>query len=384
MRIITGEQTMTVATDFMILQADPRSQYLAYQAQIDEAIQRVLFSGQYILGKEVASFESELASFLGVRNAIGVGSGTAALEIALRACDIGIGDEVITSAHTAVATVAAIESVGARPVLVDIESDSFLIDAAKIEEVVTKKTKAIIPVHLYGQPADLSEIKEIAGKFKLLLIEDCAQAIGASYAGKRVGTWGDLGIFSFYPTKNLGAIGDGGMVVTHKDQLAAKIRSLRQYGWRTRYISDFAGTNSRLDELQAAILRVKLTHLDRDNLRRAAIANRYSEALNSVVVVPRAKPCRTHVFHLYVVRTQRRDGLQKFLHERGIGSAVHYPTPVHLQPAYLGKLGSRGSYPVTESVTQEILSLPLYAELSDGQCNDVITILRAFAAAANG
>ena len=361
-----------------ISQASPVSQYLAHQEEIDNALHRVLSKGHYILGEEVEAFERQVASFLGVNHTIGVGSGTAALEIGLRACQIGPGDEVITTAHTAVATIAAIELVGAKPVLVDIDQETFLMNAAKIEQAVSQRSRAIVPVHLYGQPADLDAIQRIAMKHGLLVIEDCAQAIGACYEGKPVGAWGNLAVFSFYPTKNLGAIGDGGMVVTDDSVLGTRVRSLREYGWQRRYISDVAGTNSRLDELQAAILRVKLGYLDRDNERRIAIACQYSEALSDLVAVPRVGASRKHVFHLYVIRTPQRDSLQQFLRERGVGSGIHYPVPVHLQPAYVGRLGNVGSYPVTEAVAKEILSLPLYPELSDRQCERVISAVRGF------
>lgn len=361
-----------------ISQASPLSQYMAHREEIDSALQRVLLRGHYILGEEVEAFEDRVATFLGVSHAVGVGSGTAALEIAFRACQIGSGDEVVTTAHTAVATIAAIELVGAKPVLVDIEPDSFLMDPAQIEKVVSHRTKAIVPVHLYGQPANLRAIEQIARRLGLFVIEDCAQAIGASYEGKPVGAWGNLACFSFYPTKNLGAIGDGGMVVTNDSALATRLRSVREYGWQRRFISESAGTNSRLDELQAAILRVKLAYLDRDNERRIGIARRYSEALSGLVTVPRIEASRKHVFHLYVIRTHKRQLLQKFLQDHGVSSGVHYPVPVHLQPAYIGRLGNVGSYPVTETVAEEILSLPLYPELSDLQCDKVICAVRSF------
>jgi dTDP-4-amino-4,6-dideoxygalactose transaminase len=362
----------------MISQASPISQYLAHQEEIDAAMHRVLLKGRYVLGEEVEAFEREMARFLSVGHAIGVGSGTAALELGLRACKIGPGDEVITTAHTAVATVAAIESIGARPILVDIEERSFLLDATQIEKALSPRTKAIVPVHLYGQPADLSQILLIAERRGLVVIEDCAQAIGASYKGKLVGTWGNLATFSFYPTKNLGAIGDGGLVSTDDSALAARVRSLREYGWQQRYISAIAGTNSRLDELQAAILRVKLVYLDHENERRISIARRYSEALSGLVAVPRVETPRKHVFHLYVVRTPERDNLQRFLRQQGVDSGIHYPVPIHLQPAYVGRLGDVGSHPVTEAVSKEILSLPVYPELSDPQCERVIGAVRRF------
>ena len=367
-----------VARHSLILQANPLRQYLAHQREIDDAVHRVLSKGHYILGEEVESFEGKIAKFLGVDHAIGVGSGTAALEIALRALRIGAGDEVITTAHTAVATVVAIESVGASPVLVDIEPDTFLIDHEKIEMAITERTKAIVPVHLYGQPADMSALLTIAKKHNLFVIEDCAQAIGASFEGKYVGGWGDLGTFSFYPTKNLGAMGDGGMVVTNNPELAAQARSLREYGWRNRYVSELLGMNSRLDEIQAAILNVKLRYLTKDNARRMGIANRFSAALSELVVVPSGRASRTHVFHLYVIQTLRRDELRKFLKDRGIGSSIHYPVPIHLQPAYAGRLGAPGVYPVLELACQKILSLPIYPELSDSQCDSVIDSIRSF------
>jgi len=362
----------------VISQASPISQYLAHREEIDEALHRVLLKGRYILGEEVEAFEHEMAHFLSVRHAIGVGSGTSALEICLRASKIGPGDEVITTAHTAVATVAAIESIGAKPVLVDIEERSFLLDVTQIEKMVSPRTKAIVPVHLYGQPADLSQILVLAQKHGLAVIEDCAQAIGASYKGRFAGTWGNLAAFSFYPTKNLGAIGDGGLVATDDSALAARVRSLREYGWQQRYISAIAGTNSRLDELQAAILRVKLTYLDRENERRIAIACRYSEALSRLVHVPCVETSRKHVFHLYVIRTRERDNLQRFLRQHGVDSGIHYPVPVHLQPAYAGRFSGVGSYPVTEAASKEILSLPVYPELSDAQCEKVICAVRSF------
>jgi dTDP-4-amino-4,6-dideoxygalactose transaminase len=362
----------------MISHASPRSQYLAHQEEIDAALHRVLLKGRYVLAEEVEAFEREMARFLSTRHAIGVGSGTAALEISLRACNIGPGDEVITTAHTAVATVAAIESIGATPVLVDIEQRSFLLDGTRIEKVVSPRTKAIVPVHLYGQSADLSQILLVAHKHRLVVIEDCAQAIGASFEGKLVGTWGNLATFSFYPTKNLGAIGDGGLVVTEDSALAARVSSLREYGWQQRYISAIAGTNSRLDELQAAILRVKLPYLDRENERRISIARRYSEALSGLIAVPHVETSRKHIFHLYVIRTPERDNLQRFLRQQGVDSGIHYPVPVHLQPAYIGRLGDVGSYPVTEAVSKEILSLPVYPELSDAQCEKVIGAVRSF------
>jgi dTDP-4-amino-4,6-dideoxygalactose transaminase len=358
-------------------QASPLAQYEAHRAAIDDAVARVLRSGHYILGPEVEAFEREWARFVGVEHAIGVGSGTAALELALRAAGIGRGDEVVTTPHTAIATVAAIESVGAVPVLADVRPDTMLLDAAAVARVVGPRTRAVVPVHLFGQPADLDDLLALARERGLKLIEDCAQAHGARYRGRRVGAWGDLGCFSFYPTKNLGAIGDGGMIVTSDAEVAANVRSLREYGWRQRYVSDVAGTNSRLDELQAAILRAKLPFLDEDNRRRAALAAAYTRALAGVVGTPTVGPHRESAWHLYVVRTPRRDALRKHLAEAGIGTAVHYPVPAHLQPAYRGRLGDTGSFPEAERAAGDVLSLPLYPELPAGDVDRVAAAIGA-------
>jgi len=358
-----------------IPQACPLSQYLAHRAEIDAAVQHVMAAGRYILGHEVEEFEKEYADYIGTRFAIGVASGTDALVLALRACKVWPGAEVITSPHTAVATVAAIELAGAVPVLVDIEPDTFLIDPSKIEKAISSRTRAIIPIHLFGQPADLSAILAIAQHHAIRVIEDCAQAHGALYWGKRVGSWGIAGCFSFYPTKNLGAIGDGGMVVTDDENLASEVRQLREYGWRQRFISEVPGLNSRLDEIQAAILRIKLRHLDRDNERRRQIADQYTHALSSQLAVPVVKAGRTSVFHQYVARSSARGDLQSNLRREGVGTAVHYPTPIHLQPAYRGRIGDTGSFPVAERAAEEILSLPIYPELDTSQIERVINAI---------
>jgi dTDP-4-amino-4,6-dideoxygalactose transaminase len=351
-------------TPLSILQANPHASYLAYQSEIDEAIHRVLNSGWYILGKEVSAFEEEFAAFIGAPHAIGVGNGTDALELALRACGIGSRDEVITVSHTAVATVAAIELVGAIPVFVDIETGSYLMDPQQIEAALSPRTKAILPVHLFGRPANLPAIVEIARKHGLRLIEDCAQSHGASLHGVKTGAWGDVAAFSFYPTKNLGALGDGGMVVTRDSHLSEQIRQLREYGWKQRYVSDQPGMNSRLDEMQAAILRVKLDHLGQDNERRVRLARVYLDALKgSCLRLPADSPDSVHAWHLFVVAHQRRDELLVFLRERGIGTGIHYPVPVHLQPAYRNRLSLRLPLPNTEKAATQVLSLPLYPEL---------------------
>ena len=363
----------------MIPGANPQAQYLSHQAEIDVAIAAALGGNRYILGPEVQAFEQEFAAYLGVRYASGVGSGTEALHIAIRACGLGPGDEIITVAHTAVATVAAIELAGATPVLVDIDPVTYTIDPDKIEAAITPRTKAIIPVHLYGAAANLNPIVDLARRYRLKLIEDCAQAHGARYADHVVGSYGDVACFSFYPTKNLGAIGDGGLVATNDPIIAENLNLLRQYGWRERYVSEIAGWNTRLDELQAAILRVKLRHLNEDNHKRRRLAALYAEQLAGVVTIP-IEPVNTcHVYHLYVVRHPRRDALMQFLGERGIGTAIHYPVPVHLQPAYRGRLGDVGSLPETERAAQEIVSLPMYPELSEKDVGTVAQAIREFA-----
>jgi dTDP-4-amino-4,6-dideoxygalactose transaminase len=362
----------------MILCANPKAQYLAYKTEIDEAIQRVLDKGRYILGEEVRNFEAEFASFVGVRNGIGVGSGTEALHVALAACQIGPGDEVITVSHTAVATVAAIELMGATPVLVDIEPGFYTLDPGQLRSMITDHTRAIIPVHIYGQPADLDPIMNIAREKNLLVIEDCAQAHGAAYRGQRVGSFGDIACFSFYPTKNLGALGDGGMVVTNDAELAERARLLREYGWAERYVSHVAGWNSRLDEMQAAILRIKLRGLETDNQKRARIAEQYTDGLKDCgLILPRVRHHATHAFHLYVVRVSERDKMQASLQRQDVNTLVHYPVPVHLQPAYRERVRVT-RMPETEAAAREILSLPIYPELTDLEVQQVIESVRDY------
>src|SRR5882724_1535205 len=363
----------------MILCSNPRAQYLAHRAEIDAAVARVLDEGWYILGGEVKAFESEFASYIGAAYAVGVGSGTEALHLALKACGIGKGDEVITVSHTAVATVSAIESAGATPVLVDIEPHSYTLDPTKLEAALTSRTKAIIPVHIYGQPADLEPILEIARRHEIRIIEDCAQAHGAKYKGRCVGSFGDIGCFSFYPTKNLGAIGDGGMLVTSNPELAEHASLLREYGWADRYVSSIPGWNSRLDELQAAVLRAKLPYLDSDNAARNRLADKYDAALCGFgITLPRRRPEVEHVYHLYVIRSPQRDDLQMFLKSRGIGALVHYPVPVHLQPAYRSRLRGSDNLPETERAAREVLSLPIYPELKESHLQKVINEVQAF------
>jgi dTDP-4-amino-4,6-dideoxygalactose transaminase len=360
--------------------ANPHAQYTSQKVEIDAAISRLLASGMYILGDEVRAFEKEFAAYLGAREAIGVGSGTEALHIALVACGVGRGDEVITVGHTAVATVAAIELAGATPVLVDIDPEHCTLDPELLDRAITRRTKAVIPVHLYGQPADLDAILSIARAHGLRVIEDCAQCHGAMYGDRRAGTLGDLGCFSFYPTKNLGAIGDGGAIVTSDSSLAERARLIREYGWAERYVSHIPGWNSRLDPLQAAILRVKLTRLDDDNARRQAIAERYDSGLaDAGLVLPRRRVGSTHVFHLYVVRSEDRAELQSFLRDRGIGTLVHYPVPVHQQPAYATRVRvPHGGLRETERTAREVLSLPMFPELGQDEVRAVISAIRVF------
>lgn len=366
----------------MIACGNPRAQYEAHRTAIDDAVRRVLESGRYVLGEEVRAFEREFASYLDVRHAVGVGSGTEALHLALVACGIGAGDEVITVAHTAVATIAAIELAGATPVFVDIEPDYFTLDPNQLENAITSRTKAIIPIHLYGQPADLGRISTVAQRYGLRVIEDCAQAHGAMYRERRVGAYGDLACFSFYPTKNLGAIGDGGAVVTNDPELADRVRCLREYGWVERNVSTIRGWNSRLDELQAAILRVKLQLLDVDNDQRRRIATLYDELLSdSDLILPQRRGDATHVFHLYVVRSADRDDLLARLREHGVGAMVHYPVPVHLQPAYAGRIPGSNNLPNTERIAGEILSLPIYPELTDAEVYKVVAACEKYCAA---
>ena len=364
-----------------ILQANPKASYLSYKDEIEFAIKKVLESGNYILGEEVRSFEEEFASYIGVRYGIGVASGTDAIEICLRGFGIGQGYLVFTVSHTAVATVAAIERAGATPVLVDIDPKTYTMDPNSLEEAINYykrdskfgKLGAVIPVHLYGHPAEMDDIIYIAKKNGLLVIEDCAQAHGAEYKGKKVGSFGDASAFSFYPTKNLGAFGDGGMILCNDLKLAEKIRALREYGWEERYISSFSGQNSRLDEIQAAILRVKLKGLDKDNSIRKRIAKLYREKLEMLPIdLPSEKDYVKHVYHLYVIGVDGRDSLKDYLKENGILTSIHYPLPVHLQPAYKGRvLISPDGLRETERIYKRILSLPMYPQLEDDEIETV-------------
>jgi dTDP-4-amino-4,6-dideoxygalactose transaminase len=371
-------------SDLAIPQSDPRASYLVKQSAIDAAVSRVLASGWYILGSEVAAFEEAFAAYIGSAFSIGVASGTDALVLALRAVGVNVGDYVVAPSHTAVATVAAIELAGARPLLIDIDPDTYAIDAQAFADALAKspgRIAAVIPVHIYGQSGDLEAIIDLARRSGVRVIEDCAQCHGAMLRTKRLGTFGDLATFSFYPTKNLGAFGDAGAVVTSDQKLADRVRMLREYGWRARYISETAGMNSRLDVLQAAVLNVKLETLDADNARRRAIAVAYDVGLKeSGLSLPARRPGATHVFHQYVVRSTDRDALRSSLQRAGIATNIHYPVPVNLQPAYEGRI-SIGAAGLRESerAASEVLSLPMYPQLADAAVARVISSVMAHA-----
>jgi dTDP-4-amino-4,6-dideoxygalactose transaminase len=366
-----------------ISQSDPRGDYLAHRAEIDAAILSTLASGRYILGEQVAAFESEWAAYVGTTAAVGVGTGTDAIELALRALDICAGDTVITVANTAVATVAAIERAGASALLIDVDEATQTMSPRALQEAIARagdrRLKAVVPVHLYGRSADLPAISAIAKQHQLKIIEDCAQAHGARINGRAAGTWGDAAAFSFYPTKNLGALGDGGAVVTNDASLAEKMRELRMYGWKERYVSDRAGINSRLDELQAAILRVKLRYLDRSNARRCQIADRYYTEL---AALPLRLPARSedvqHVYHQFVIHLPERDKLRTYLQNEQIDTAVLYPIPIHLQPAYAGRIAVSGALTVTERIARELLCLPMHPYLGDDEVARVAAAIRTW------
>ena len=367
----------------MILCANPSAQFQAHQEEIEAAVLRVMRGERYILGTEVAALEKEFAEYIGTTHAIGVANGTDAIELALRALGIGPGDEVVTVSHTAVATIAAIESAGATPVLVDIDPDYYTLNPSQLSDVLSERTKVVIAVHLYGQAADIDAIQKFCQQHGLAFIEDVSQAHGATWSGKRLGSFGDIACFSCYPTKNLGAIGDAGLITTNKDELAEKVRGLRQYGWAlNHYTSEFPGKNSRLDELQAAILRVKLKYLDESSAQRQEIADRYQSALAEVsgLKLPQTRQEAEHVYHLFVVQADRRSELQQYLQSKGVMAGIHYPAPVHLQPAYQGRVCCNQEMDVTETIKERILSLPMYPEFEKDSQNRVIDLLMGFLA----
>ena len=350
------------------------AQYHNIKDEMDAAVLGVLESGRFILGPNVSALEQEIAEYLGVKHAIGVASGTDALVIALRAAGVEPGDEVIVPAFSFFATAGTVMTIGARPVFVDINPDTYLIDTAAIEAAITPRTKAIIPVHLYGQPADMDEVMTIAQKHGLKVIEDNAQAIGAVYKGKKTAAIGDIGCLSFFPSKNLGAYGDGGMVTTNDDRMAEKVRMLRVHGWKKKYFPEMLGYNSRLDEMQAAILRVKFKHLDSWNTRRAEIAHAYSKYLGELgLCVPVEAPDRTHVYHLYMVVFDQRDVVQHALREAGIASEVYYPQPLHLAKPSRKYGKGEGQCPVAEQCSKTLLALPVYPDLTATQMEEVLS-----------
>lgn len=344
------------------------TQHHQLRSEINAAIQGILDRGDFILGQDVSRFEEEFAAYCGAKYAVGVDSGLSALELSLRALGVGPGHEVIVPAHTFTATAAAISFAGATPVFVDIDPETWNIDVEKIEEAVTSRTKAILPVHLYGLPADMNMILGIAEKYKLVVVEDACQAHGAKHKSHRVGSMGNAAGFSFYPTKNLGACGDAGMVTTNDAKVAETIRALRNCGQRVKNVHEIHPFNHRMDSMQAAILRVKLKYLDEWIASRRRLAQLYNKLLaGSNVVTPVELPGYQHVYHLYVIRSKNRDALQSALKEQGISTAVHYPTPVHLQPYYTKGEDKHGQFPITENICNEILSLPMYPELTEEQ-----------------
>ncbi|MBK8189648.1 MAG: DegT/DnrJ/EryC1/StrS family aminotransferase [Vampirovibrionales bacterium] len=355
-------------------------QYAQFQQAFDDALVAVAASGQYILGPQVSAFEAEAARYLGVRHAIGCASGTDALVLALKALRIGPGDEVITTPFTFIATSEAIVQVGATPVFVDIDPQTFNLDVARIEALITPRTRAILPVHLYGLPADMAALQALAHRHGLWVVEDCAQAMGADVRGQKVGSFGNVGCFSFFPTKNLGAFGDGGLLTTQDDALADRLRMLRVHGSRKRYYHEESGLNSRLDEMQAAVLRVKLPHLDAFNDARRRIAARYSDGLQPLsdwLTRPSAPPDALHAFHQYTIQLRTddltaRDRLQEALAQAGVGSMIYYPIPLYDQQTHAGLGCDRSHFPVCERLRARVLSLPMFPELTDAEIQQVI------------
>ena len=357
---------------------DLKKQYQSIKEEVLARIAESLDGMQLFLGDNVQAFEAEFARYCGTEFAIGMGSGTEALHVGLRACGVGQGDEVITVANTFFATAEAIALVGARPIFVDIDPETYNMDPRQVESKITYRTRAILPVHLYGHPADMGPILKLARTYNLKVIEDACQAHGAEYQGRRTGSLGDVGCFSFYFTKNLGAYGEAGMAVTSDPDIARKAKMLRDHGQNVRYQHNLMGVNGRLDEIQAAILRVKLPYLDEWNERRRSIAQAYEAGLPSAVIKPQEMPGAKHVYHLYVIRTAERDQLRAWMESKGIATGMHYPIPIHLQEACQRYYGNGTFLPVTEKVTEEILSLPMYPELTAEEIEYVCDCVRDF------
>ncbi|MBV9691391.1 MAG: DegT/DnrJ/EryC1/StrS family aminotransferase [Ktedonobacteraceae bacterium] len=358
---------------------DLQAQYSGLKPAILAALEAVLDSMQLFLGPQIRAFEHNFAAYCQCQYGIGVSSGTDALAIALRACDIGPGDEVITVANTFIATVEAIALVGAKPVFVDVDPETYLLDWRQLEQALSSRTRAVLPVHLYGHAAEMLPIMNFARAHGLHVIEDASQAHGATYQGRRVGSFGDVGCFSLYYSKNLGAFGEAGICTTNDEALAEKIRMIRDHGSRIRYRHEVMGVNARLDEMQAAVLNVKMPHLDQWNTARQAHAQAYTEQLRDVVeAVPVVRPWGTHVYCYYVIQVTERDALREALQQEGIGTNIHYPTPIHLQPACASYGYTDGMLPVTESVSQHIVSLPMYPELTAEQIHYVVSAVKKY------
>ncbi len=362
----------------MIPVLELKTQYAAIQQEVEEAALRVLRSTRYILGPEVQAFEEEFAAWNGSAHAIGVGNGTDALQASLRALGIGPGDEVICPPHTFIATAGAVSLTGATPVFADIDIDTFNISADSAEKAITPKTKAIIAVHLYGHAAPVDQLKKIADANGIYLIEDCAQATGSLLNGQHVGTFGICGCFSFFPSKNLGGIGDGGMIITNDDDFYEKALMVRNHGSKIRYYHDMIGTNTRLDEIQAAVLRVKLKHVDEWNKRRRAVAAAYNKGLEGAAATPAERPGCYHVYHQYTVRVAERDRMVKYLNDNGVGAVIYYPVELHLQKAFANVVPAGFHLPVSEQAMKEVMSLPMYPELTEEQINTVINTIKEF------
>jgi dTDP-4-amino-4,6-dideoxygalactose transaminase len=360
---------------------DLKAAYSELKADLDRASQRVLQSGSFILGSEVEAFEEEFAEYCEVEHCVGVANGLDALHLILRALNIGAGDEVIVPSNTYIATWLAVSYAGATPVPVEPDQETYNLSPAKLQAAITSRTRAVIPVHLYGQPAEMDSLNEMAGASGLTVIEDAAQAQGARYKGKRAGGLADLAAFSFYPSKNLGALGDGGAITTNSADLAEKIRRLRNYGSERKYYNEVKGFNSRLDELQAALLRVKLPKLDEWNQRRQNVAQQYLDSLSEVPLLrlPAVPPDVTPIWHVFAIRHPKRDALQAHLSKEGIGTLIHYPLPPHLQAAYADLGFGPGSFPIAERLADEMLSLPIGPHFSEHDINDVVSAIKSFA-----